>query len=72
MSDESVLVDQVVAGERLNESRPAVGEEVFPWLALEPRDLVREVAAEDRCITQSPRWRVFENTTLGISFIGAA
>ena len=47
MSDESVLVDQVVAGKRLDERRPAMGEQVFPWLALEPGDLIREVAADD-------------------------
>ena len=62
LDHDRVLVDEVGPGQRLHESGAAPGDDLATRLRLQGRDLLGQVASV----------RVRENTTLGMSFMGAA
>jgi len=47
LQDQPVLVNQPESAQRLGERRASPGEQVLPWLALDRRDLVNQLATRD-------------------------
>jgi hypothetical protein len=72
MDHQPVLIDQPLARQGLGELRAAVREQVAALLRLQPRDLIGELPGRDLRLRPLGALSVFEKTTFGISFIGAA
>ena len=74
VDDETVLIDQAGLDQRPGEPCTALSEQVPAGvLLLEVRDRFGQVAGDDRRLgPKSADFREFENTTLGMSFIGFA
>ena len=72
MEHEPVLVDQPCTDQRVQEGRAAMGEDDAAGLALEPVDVLGQLATGNPSLGPVGRVSVDENTTLGISFITSA